>query len=64
MLATEHIRIQNFYNLAYREEEREMNPYCADSNIALIPWSPLGNNHFLFRPLRSPADIRLQPAAP
>ncbi|KAJ3052761.1 hypothetical protein HK097_005717 [Rhizophlyctis rosea] len=35
------VSMQNFYNLAYREEEREMNPYCKDSNVALIPWSPL-----------------------
>ncbi|KAI9264305.1 NADP-dependent oxidoreductase domain-containing protein [Phascolomyces articulosus] len=31
----------NFYNLLYREEEREMIPYCADQKIAVIPWSPL-----------------------
>jgi aryl-alcohol dehydrogenase-like predicted oxidoreductase len=29
-------------NLAYREEEREMNPLCADMGVGLIPWSPLG----------------------
>jgi aryl-alcohol dehydrogenase-like predicted oxidoreductase len=33
--------MQNHYNLIYREEEREMNPYCASSGIALTPWSPL-----------------------
>ncbi len=32
--------MQNMYNLVYREEEREMNPLCADENVALIPWSP------------------------
>ncbi len=33
--------MQNHYNLAYREEEREMNPLCTDQKISLIPWSPL-----------------------
>ena len=35
------ISMQNHYNLAYREEEREMNPLCAAEGIGLIPWSPL-----------------------
>ena len=35
------ISMQNHYNLIYREEEREMNPFCADQGIGLIPWSPL-----------------------
>ena len=38
---TRFISMQNHYNLVYREEEREMNPYCAQSGIALMPWSPL-----------------------
>lgn len=33
--------MQGHYNLVYREEEREMNPYCADSGVALVPYSPL-----------------------
>ena len=33
--------MQNHYNLAYREEEREMIPLCRDQGVALIPWSPL-----------------------
>lgn len=35
------ISMQNHYNLIYREEEREMNPYCARTGVALTPWSPL-----------------------
>lgn len=35
------ISMQNHYNLIYREEEREMNPYCVKSGVALTPWSPL-----------------------
>ena len=29
------------YNLIYREEDREMNPFCVEEGIGLIPWSPL-----------------------
>ena len=38
---TEFISMQNHYNLIYREEEREMIPYCAQTGVALTPWSPL-----------------------
>ena len=38
---TPFISMQNHYNLIYREEEREMNPYCAMTGIGLTPWSPL-----------------------
>lgn len=38
---TKFVSMQNHYNLVYREEEREMNPYCARSGVALTPWSPL-----------------------
>jgi aryl-alcohol dehydrogenase-like predicted oxidoreductase len=33
--------MQNYYNLVYREEEREMIPLCLDQGVGLIPWSPL-----------------------
>jgi aryl-alcohol dehydrogenase-like predicted oxidoreductase len=33
--------MQNLYHLLYREEEREMIPYCLDAGIAGIPYSPL-----------------------
>ncbi len=35
------VSMQNYYNLVYREEEREMMPYCANEGIAVIPWSPM-----------------------
>jgi aryl-alcohol dehydrogenase-like predicted oxidoreductase len=38
---TPFVSMQNFYNLLYREEEREMLPLCADARIAVLPWSPL-----------------------
>jgi len=33
--------MQNYHNLLYREEEREMIPYCRDTGVGLIPWSPV-----------------------
>jgi aryl-alcohol dehydrogenase-like predicted oxidoreductase len=36
------VAMQNFYNLAYREEEREMIPYCRSEGVAIVPWSPIG----------------------
>jgi aryl-alcohol dehydrogenase-like predicted oxidoreductase len=33
--------MQNYVNLLYREEEREMLPLCAAEGIGVIPWSPL-----------------------
>lgn len=38
---TKFISMQNHYNLIYREEEREMNPYCVETEVGLLPWSPL-----------------------
>jgi len=35
------VSMQNHYNLAYREEEREMIPLCIDEGVGLVPWSPL-----------------------
>ncbi len=36
------VTMQNHYNLAYREEEREMIPFCVDQGLGILPWSPLG----------------------
>lgn len=33
--------MQNYLNLLYREEEREMLPLCEAEKIGVIPWSPL-----------------------
>jgi len=38
---TRFVSMQNHYNLAYREEEREMLPLCREEGIGVIPWSPL-----------------------
>ena len=34
------VSMQNHYNLAWREDERELMPYCAAQGIALLPYSP------------------------
>ena len=38
--------MQNYYNLIYREEEREMNPLCTNQGVPLIPCSPLARGFF------------------
>ena len=38
---TRFVSMQNHYNLVYREEEREMIPFCLEEGIGIIPWSPL-----------------------
>ncbi|WP_414841948.1 aldo/keto reductase [Enterococcus saccharolyticus] len=40
---TKFVSMQNHLNLIYREEEREMIPYCVDQGIALTPYSPLAS---------------------
>ena len=37
------VSIQGHYNLIFREEEREMVPYCEEENIALTPYSALAS---------------------
>jgi aryl-alcohol dehydrogenase (NADP+) len=38
---TRFVTMQNHCNLLYREEEREMIPFCLDQGIGILPWSPL-----------------------
>jgi aryl-alcohol dehydrogenase-like predicted oxidoreductase len=38
---TRFVTMQNYVNLLYREEEREMLPLCEAEGIGVIPWSPL-----------------------
>ena len=40
---TKFVSMQNHYNMIYREEEREMIPFCRDEKIALTPYSPLAS---------------------
>ena len=34
---TKFVSMQNHYNVLYREEEREMNRYCNETSVGLIP---------------------------
>ncbi|KAL1389280.1 aldo-keto reductase [Phyllosticta capitalensis] len=47
---TKFVSMQNHYSLCYREEEREMNKFCAETGVGLIPWAPLYRGH-LARPI-------------
>ncbi|CAL1699163.1 unnamed protein product [Somion occarium] len=47
---TPFISMQNHYNLAYREEEREMFPTLKMFGVGAIPWSPLARG-YVTRPL-------------
>jgi aryl-alcohol dehydrogenase-like predicted oxidoreductase len=38
---TRFVSMQNYLNLLYREEQREMLPLCRDQGVAVIPWSPM-----------------------
>jgi aryl-alcohol dehydrogenase-like predicted oxidoreductase len=71
------VSMQNYYNLIYREEEREMVrhgfhrilylvtntlsqiPYCKDTGVGLIPWSPIARGA-LTRPWSDRSSSRAQ----
>ena len=44
------VSVQGHYNLIFREEEREMAPYCAEENIAMTPYSALASGRLSRRP--------------
>ena len=44
---TKFISMQNHLNLIYREEEREMLPFCKENKIAITPYSPLASGRLL-----------------
>ncbi len=43
------VSMQNYLNLLYREEQREMIPLCLDQGVGLMPWSPMARGR-LTRP--------------
>lgn len=51
------VSMQNYVNLLYREEEREMLPLCRDQGIAVMPWSPLARGK-LARPAGAAGTAR------
>jgi aryl-alcohol dehydrogenase-like predicted oxidoreductase len=38
---TRFVSMQDQYSLLMREEEREMLPYCLETGVGVLPWSPL-----------------------
>lgn len=44
------VSVQGHYNLIFREEEREMVPFCREENIALTPYSSLAGGKLSKRP--------------
>src|SRR5262245_7571759 len=57
---TPFVSMQNHYNLIYREEEREMNPFCRAEGIGLIPWSPLARGFLAGNRRRGQRDATLR----
>ncbi|KAL1876904.1 hypothetical protein VTK73DRAFT_8981 [Phialemonium thermophilum] len=56
---TKFVSMQNYYNLVYREEEREMIPFCKATGVAVLPWSPLARG-LLTRPVGKKESARSQ----
>lgn len=44
------VSVQGHYNLIFREEEREMAPFCAEENIAMTPYSALAGGRLSKHP--------------
>ncbi|MGE5224197.1 MAG: aldo/keto reductase [Omnitrophica WOR_2 bacterium] len=47
---TRFVSMQPHYNLIYREDEREMLPFCRDQGIGVIPFSPLARGWLARKP--------------
>src|ERR1700688_1835169 len=56
---TRFVTMQNYVNLLYREEEREMLPLCQSEGIGVIPWSPLARGR-LARPWQTETTKRFE----
>lgn len=53
----EFVSIQGHYNLIFREEEREMAPFCYDQNIAMTPYSALASGRLSKKPGETSARL-------
>jgi aryl-alcohol dehydrogenase-like predicted oxidoreductase len=58
---TSFVSMQTRYNLVYREEEREMIPFCADQGVGILPYSPLARG--LLAGTRERGGLRHTPRA-
>ena len=52
------VSVQGHYNLIFREEEREMVPYCREENIAMTPYSALAGGRLSKRPGETSRRLR------
>ena len=52
------VSVQGHYNLIFREEEREMAPFCREENIAMTPYSPLAGGRLSRRPGETSKRLR------
>jgi len=59
---TRFVSMQNHYNLAYREEEREVIPLCLDQGVGLLPWSPLARGFLAGNRARAASDEKAEGA--
>ena len=50
---TKFVSAQNHYNLLWREDERELLPYCRAEGIGLIPYSPMARGFLCGRARRT-----------
>jgi aryl-alcohol dehydrogenase-like predicted oxidoreductase len=53
---SEFVSMQNYYNLIYREEEREMMPLCLADGKAVTPWSPIARGYLAGAGRPAPGD--------
>lgn len=54
----EFVSVQGHYNLIFREEEREMAPYCKEENIAMTPYSALASGRLAKHPGETSKRLR------
>lgn len=52
------VSVQNHYNLLFREEEREMVPFCEEDNIAMTPYSALASGRLSRKPGETTKRLR------
>jgi aryl-alcohol dehydrogenase-like predicted oxidoreductase len=52
--------VQNHYNLIWREDERDLLPFCRAHGIGLIPYSPMGRGYLCGRQRRTHGTERVK----